>query len=59
MDDFSQEDVPRAEQIRARRASGASGRGRGKTKLLENTFRAVAIALANKFADICGLWISR
>ncbi|MBO0896928.1 hypothetical protein [Arthrobacter sunyaminii] len=24
------------------------------TKLLENTFRAVAIALANKFADICG-----
>lgn len=24
------------------------------TKLLENTFRAVNIALANEFADICG-----
>ncbi|MBP3042144.1 nucleotide sugar dehydrogenase [Arthrobacter jiangjiafuii] len=70
VDDFSQEEVPRvvggiteacgqrAEVLLAKYVPKVhlvpTAEAAEMTKLLENTFRAVNIALANEFADICG-----
>lgn len=70
VDDFSQEQVPRvvggitpacghrAELLLGKYVPNVhqvpSAEAAEMTKLLENTFRAVNIALANEFADICG-----
>lgn len=70
VDDFSQEQVPRVvggiTEACGHRAEVLLGKyvpnvhlvptaeAAEMTKLLENTFRAVNIALANEFADICG-----
>nr|WP_231715267.1 nucleotide sugar dehydrogenase [Arthrobacter gengyunqii] len=70
VDDFSQEEVPRvvggitaacglrAEVLLNKYVPAVhvvpTAEAAEMTKLLENTFRAVNIALANEFADICG-----